>query len=81
MFSPTPPLEVVKMLVAKCAKGQRKANPKRVGLVDVSRAYFYAKCKRPLYIEIPMEDWEAGDEERVGRLNLSLYGTRDAAQN
>ena len=28
-----------------------------------------------------MEDYEAGDEERVGKLNLSLYGTRDAAQN
>ena len=28
-----------------------------------------------------MEDWEPGDEHRVGKLNLSLYGTRDAAQN
>jgi hypothetical protein len=81
LFSPTPPLEVVKMLVAKCAKGQNKKSPKRIGIVDVSRAYFYAKCKRPLYIEIPMEDWEPGDEGKVGRLNLSLYGTRDAAQN
>ena len=26
-------------------------------------------------------DWEPGDEGRVGELQLSLYGTRDAAQN
>jgi hypothetical protein len=50
-------------------------------VIDVSRAYFYAKCQRPLYIQIPHEDWEYGDEYRVGKLHLSLYGTRDAAQN
>ena len=49
--------------------------------VDVRRAYFYAPSRRPIYIEIPIEDFESGDEGRVGRLNLSLYGTRDAAQN
>ena len=34
-----------------------------------------------MYIEIPIEDFEPGGEHMVGRLNLSLYGTRDAAQN
>ena len=34
-----------------------------------------------IYIKIPDEDWEPGDEENVARLNLSLYGTRDAANN
>ena len=48
---------------------------------DVKRAYFYAPTTRPIYIRIPDEDWEEGDEERVGKLNLSLYGTRDAAMN
>ena len=32
-------------------------------------------------IEIPIEDFEPGDEGKVARLNLSLYGTREAAQN
>ena len=36
---------------------------------------------RPLFIEIPDEDREDGDEGYVGQLNLSLYGTRDAALN
>ena len=28
-----------------------------------------------------MEDWQPGDEAKVTKLNFSLYGTRDAAQN
>ena len=47
--------------------------------IDVSRAYFYAEAQRAVYIEIPMENWELGDDERVAKLSLSLYGTRDAA--
>ena len=34
-----------------------------------------------IFIEIPMEDWEPCDEMKVAKLNLSLYGTKDAAQN
>ncbi len=49
--------------------------------IDIKRAYFYAKAQRPVYIEIPPEDKQLGDEEKVGKLNVSLYGTRDAAQN
>ena len=49
--------------------------------VDVKRAYFYAKSTRPVYVEIPIEDYEPGDTHKVGKLNLSLYGTRDAAQH
>ena len=48
---------------------------------DVKRAYFYAPTTRPIFIEIPAEDREPGDEGFVGQLNLSLYGTRDAAKN
>ena len=49
--------------------------------IDVRRAYFYAPAQRAVYIQIPAEDREPGDEGMVGRLNLSLYGTRDAAMN
>ena len=48
---------------------------------DVKRAYFYAPASRPLFIDIPEEDLEEGDEGMVGQLQLSLYGTRDAAAN
>ena len=49
--------------------------------IDVKRAYFYAPATRPLFIHIPKEDREEGDEKMVAKLNLSLYGTRDAAMN
>ena len=81
LFSATPPLETLKLLVADCAKGQRQAKPLRIGIFDVSRAYFYAPVTRPLFINIPDEDWEEGDEGLVGQLQISLYGMRDAAQN
>ena len=48
---------------------------------DVSRAYFYAAAQRPISVEIPVEDREPGDEGKVACLNVSLYGTRAAAQN
>ena len=48
---------------------------------DVSRAYFYAKAIRNVYVEIAEEDHEPGDENMVGELQYSMYGTRDAAQN
>ena len=46
---------------------------------DVSRAYFYALATRNLFIELPREDNEAHGGE-AGRLNMCLYGTRDAAK-
>ena len=53
----------------------------KVPYADVSRAYFYARAIRPVYVKLPAEDQEAGDEDRCGRLLMSMYGTRDAAQN
>ena len=49
--------------------------------LDVSRAYFYAEATTKLFIEIPEEDWEDGDGDKVAMLNYSLYGTRAAAGN
>ena len=37
-----------------------------------------AKATRQLYVRLPAEDHEPG---MVGRLNQSMYGTRDAAYN
>ena len=46
-------------------------------LSDVKRAYFHPNASRELYVELPHEDpcWPA---DEVGRLNLAMYGTRDA---
>ena len=67
------------MLLAKCAHGQKEK--KRLAAVDIKSAYFYAPAKRRTYIELPPEDIEEGDEDKVGLVEMSLYGTRDAAKN
>lgn len=81
LFAATPPLEALKMIVSICASNQSKDEPYRIMTSDIERAYFFAKARRPIFIEIPIEDREEGDEDMVGKFNLSLYGTRDAAQN
>ena len=50
---------------------------------DVSRAYFYAPVKEGqyIYVQLPAEDIEPGEEGMCGRLNYSMYGTRRAATN
>ena len=81
LFAATPPLESLRIICSLCASNQSCPDPYVIMSVDVKRAYFYAKSTRPIHIEIPIEDYEPGDEDNVGMLNLSLYGTRDAAQN
>ena len=81
LFAATPPLESLRALCSICASNQHGSRPYRMMAVDVKRAYFYAPSRRAIYIEIPVEDYEPGDEDKVAKLNLSLYGTRDAAQN
>ena len=84
LFAATPPLESLRMIVSKCAANQHYTEESDRYIImynDVKRAYFHAPAKRPVYIKIPAEDFEAGDEDMVGVLNLSLYGTRDAAMN
>ena len=72
LFPLTPPLEVLKLLIAYSAKNQRTDKSKRIGVIDVSRAYFFAKCKRALKIQIPDEDSEPGDEGESRRAATEL---------
>ncbi len=76
-YAATPPSECLKLMLHKMAMSRRA----KLMYADVSRAYFYAKASRPVYVKIPAEDWEEGDEERCGKLKVSMYGTRDAAMN
>lgn len=83
LYASTPPLEALRMIVSWAATvddGTRGAARRQVMVNDVSRAYFYAKCSRDIYVELPPEDPHYG-KGLLGKLNLSLYGTRDAALN
>ena len=70
LYAATPPSECLRILRSKMASGRNKG----IGLVyaDVSRAYFYAKASRDLYIELPKEDPNAGPGV-LGKLELCLY--------
>ena len=78
LFAATPPLEALKILISTAASDKSRST--HIMLSDVKRAYFHAPAERELYEEVPREDpkWEPG---LLGRLKLSLYGTRDAAAN
>ena len=80
LFVSTPPLEVLRLIVSRAATLDPGQEKKELMINDVSRAYFYAKCTRCLYIEIPPENPEA-HPDYLGRLRLCLYGTWDAALN
>ena len=81
LFAATPPLEALEAICSICVSNQQMGRSYRILAVDVKRAYVYGKAQRPVFIEIPIEDWAPGGEQLVGKLNLSLYGTRDAAMN
>ena len=84
LFAATPPVESLRMILSICASNQHSYDSAKNFVVmsnDIKRAYFYAPVSRPMFIIIPEEDHEDGDEDMVGQLNLSLYGTRDAAVN
>ena len=80
MFASTPPLEALRLIVSRAATVAPGEDKSEIMVNDVSRAYFYAKCTRCLYVEIPDEDPDA-HPDYLGRLRLCLYGTRDAALN
>ena len=77
LYAATPPTECLRLLLSRAAENENF----KVLYVDVSRAYFYAKSVRPTYIKLPDEDPRSNEPGVVGKLMMSMYGTRDAAQN
>ena len=82
LFAVTPPLEALKLLVSEAATGKRGQRYGSVIMInDVARAFFEAPTKRDICIELPAETMTEEDikNDMVGKLEQSLYGTRDAA--
>ena len=77
LYAATPPSECLRMLISRMAS----IPGAQMLYVDVSRAYFYAKAVRAVYVQFQEEDSEEGDQGRCGKLLMSMYGTRDAAFN
>ena len=85
IFAGTPPLEALRYLIhdAASVREGEVGGEKVVLVADVARAFFEAQATRNICVELPEEDKTLEDihEDRVGWLQMSLYGTRDAAQN
>ena len=81
LYASTPPLEALRYIVSHAATEdpERPGIRRELMINDVRRAYFYAKQKRNVFINLPSEDPDAKEGE-VGQLLLCLYGTRDAAK-
>jgi hypothetical protein len=82
IFSATPPLEAMRVLIAMAAatpRKCRKADRLCIMLIDVARAHFYAKSKRRVFIRLPPEDPRSGEPGICGELERTMYGTLDAA--
>ena len=79
LFAATPPIEALRYLLSKAAR--TGGAEKSVMLNDVSRAFFNARVTREVYVQLPAENIEEGEQGMVEGLNLCLYGTRDAATN
>ena len=81
LFAGTPPLEALRIICSEASTVGEKENVIMVN--DVRRAFFYARALRSVWIELPAEDYSEEDqaEDNVGLLEMSLCGTRDAAQN
>ena len=76
-FASTPPLEAKKMLFARFAQERnRDGQPLRLSFVDVRKAYFNGKPKRPLYMSFPKE--LGLPSNLVAKQVRCVYGTRDA---
>ncbi len=84
LFAATPPVEAKKLLLSLAMTAgygydrQGKEMRLKIDCIDVRRAFFHAKCRREVYVELPAEDAEEG---MCGVLNMAMYGTRDAPQN
>ena len=84
LFAGTPPLEALRYFVHEAATVDNGGREDKVLMInDVARAFFEAKATLCVCVELPEEDKteEDKEEDRVGLLQMSLYGTRDAAMN
>ena len=78
LFAATRPFEALVLILFMAAIANKGET---IMVNDISRSFFHARAKREAFIQLPPEDTKAGQEDMRVRLQCSMYGTRDAAQN
>ena len=82
LFSSTPPLESLRLLLSLARTGRRRdGKTRKLQFLDVSRAHFCARATRDIYVALCPEDVGPGEEDMCAKLHMSMYGTRDAPIN
>lgn len=81
LFTATPSLECFRCIVSKRASMQVSKQPWTILYLDVKRFYCCVIASRLLPIDLPREDRQFDDGDKVERFNLSLYGVRDDGVN
>ena len=78
LYAGTPPMAATRYLLSDSVSRGSVAQIRRRKLMvlDIKRAFLHGIATRTLYVELPDEESEGG--KYVGRLNKTLYGTRDA---
>ena len=76
LFFAVPPLEAVKALMS--VSWWNRGKPLKLIHFDISRAHFQGTAQRLIYIRLPEDRQEYG-EDKFGRLIKSMYGTHDAS--
>ena len=78
LFSSMPPLEGLKILCSLLTTLKRSKSGKKLTLklTDISRAHFYGKAERRVFVTLPEGDEAPGF---CGLLKRTMYGTRDAS--
>jgi hypothetical protein len=89
LFSSMPPLEAFMFMVSlfitwsragsPAAQAAGKKKPYKLALFDISRAHFYGKAKREVYVDLVEEDKDEFGHDKCGLLLRSMYGTQDAS--
>ena len=78
LFAATFLLEALKMTISMLAT----ANDGEIFMInDMSRAFFHARVKRHVYVQLPKDDQSPCEGNMCGKLKCSMYGTRDVAKN
>ena len=82
-FAATPPLEALRAVISKAVshRAGEQRGKRCLMLNDVSRAFFYAPVQHEIYVELCPEALRQGETGICGKLKMSMYGTKAAAQN
>ena len=79
LFAATPPLEAKKFLFSLAmTMNSNSGRPYKLQFIDDKKAYFYAKAVHDVCMDLPEKDQ---DEGMCSKLEMSMYGACDAAQN